>query len=1114
MTDDAKTSGWDFSTALIQACPAFFVTIDKSGRTVLMNDAMLGALGYAFAEVVGTDYVSTFVPEEDRPQLAATFDDLMVRNVPTVSVNHLLAKDGRKLLVEWHGRHIPGADGKPEALFGVGIEISRRHLMEEALQRERDEAQKYLDLAGVMFLALDADGRVTLVNRKGCEILKTGESDIIGRMWSDTFVPEEEREHVKRVFRGLVAGQVQLYEHAQGKVLTATGEKRVVEWHNALIRDTDGSIKGTLSSGVDVTERRRAEELHQVMQQIATAVHTCRSTSELFGTIQNELGRVINTENFFIALYDKASDTISLNYFVDQEDQEDFKSFPAGKTLSGYVIKHNMPLLLNREQMDRWVEAGLVDMVGTPSLVWLGVPLRVAGEVTGVVVVQSYTDEDEFGLTDLEMLGFVSSQIGLAIERKKNEEQLRESESRNRAILDAVPDIMFQFTKDGAFVSCDAPPGARLALPPEEFIGKHLTDVFPPAFAESTLGHTRRAIESGQMQIFEYQIPVPMPDGEMRDFEARIVPAGENALGVVRDITEHKRADRLLEALNGAALAMEQTQTPEDVFAAVSAKLAGVGLTSFVLLAEDDGEHVRVAYVGDCGGLTGAAERVMGQKLAGMRLRVDMCEAYRVPIHSRETVFTEDVSALFEAVEPMLGAGTGQEVGRIPGIGKCIHAPLASEDRVFGILSVHSNLVTQRDVPAIRAFANQVAAALRRATLVQELRNRLEELRLTHDELLQAQKMEAVGRLAGGVAHDFNNLLTAIAGYAELILGRTDLDQQIRADIGEIRKASDQASGLTRQLLAFSRRQPLEPQAIDLNATVASLRSMLGRLVGEDVAIETALAPNGGCACADAGQIEQVITNMVVNARDAMPDGGKIVIRTDRVVVGEAEAKTVLGARPGTFVRLSIEDTGSGIPAEVLAHIFEPFFTTKGKGKGTGLGLSVVYGIVSQHEGWIAVETAAERGTAFRIFIPASEEPAAAETVKSAPLDLTRGRGERILLVEDEEAVREFATRALRESGYTVYEANGADQAMEVFDNEGGDFDVVFSDVVLPDRSGIGLASDLLTKKPGLHILLASGYTDQKSQWPAIREKGFRFLQKPYSLPDLLGTIRDIMNPQ
>jgi len=1102
----------DLGMRVVQASPVFFVVIGRDGTTRFMNDAMLEALGYEADEVIGTDYVATFVPEDEHAALAPVFEEIMTRNLPTTSQNHVIAKDGRRLLVEWSGRHLPSCFGQDDALFGIGIDITERRRMEQALERERNEAQTYLDLAGVVFVALDAEGRVTMVNRKGCEVLEAAESDIVGRCWFESFLPEDTRETTRRVFRGLMAGQEQLYEHAQNAVLTAAGERKMVEWHNALIRDADGRVRGTLSSGVDITERRRAEELQQVMQQIANAVHTCRNTAELFRTIHTELGRVINTENFFIALYDRAADTISLNYFVDEEDQEDFRTYPAGRTLSAYVIKHNMPLLLKREQMDRWVADGIIDMVGTPSLVWLGVPLRVSGEVTGVLVVQSYTDADEFGLTDLEMLEFVSNQIGLAIERKRTEEQLRVSEARTRAILDAVPDVMFQFSREGVFLGCDAPDEAQLALPHDAFIGRSLGDVFPPDFAEDVLRHIRAAIETGRMQSFEYRLPVPMPDGDVRDFEARVVPAADGALAVVRDITDHKRADRLLEALNAAALAMEETQTPDEVFAAAAAQLRAIGVASAVLLAEDDGEHLRVAHACGTRSEVGDVETLLGTRLVGLRVRTDRDHAYWKPTHERAAVFVEGAEQLAASVDPPPPSEAIAACGSAPGIGRFILAPLIAEDHLLGVLSVHADHLAPRDVPAMRAFANQVGAALRRATLMQELRRSIEELQLAQDELLQAQKMEAVGRLAGGVAHDFNNLLTAIAGYSELLLCRPDLDEQTKADVGEIRKASDQASGLTRQLLAFSRKQPLQRQPMDVNATVTNLRGMLRRLVGEDVRIETDLAAAGACAQADAGQLEQVITNMVVNARDAMPDGGTITVRTDVVMVGESEARTMRGAHAGFFVRLSIEDTGGGIPQDVLEHIFEPFFTTKGKGKGTGLGLSVVYGIVSQHEGWIAVETEANKGTAFRIYLPVSEEKSAEATAEAhagAPGD-AKGHGERILLVEDEDAVREFASRALRESGYTVYEAGRAEQAIALFDAEGGNFDIVFSDVVLPDRSGVGLVTDITARKPGIQILLASGYTDQKAQWPAICERGFRFLQKPYSLPDLLGTIREM----
>ena len=248
----------DAAAAFMDACPVFAVVIGRDGATRFMNDAMLCALGYDAGEVVGGDYVTTFVPEDERPALASVFTDIIERHAATVSENHVIAKDGRRILVEWHGRFVADYGGDGDALVGVGIDMTQRHEMEQALERERNEARTYLNLSGVVFLALDAEGRVTMVNRKGCEILKADENGIVGRNWFETFVPEEDREHVRRVFRGLMAGQTELYEHAQNQVLTATGEKRFVEWHNSVLRDAGGRPCGTLSSGVDVTERRRS----------------------------------------------------------------------------------------------------------------------------------------------------------------------------------------------------------------------------------------------------------------------------------------------------------------------------------------------------------------------------------------------------------------------------------------------------------------------------------------------------------------------------------------------------------------------------------------------------------------------------------------------------------------------------------------------------------------------------------------------------------------------------------------------------------------------------------------------------------------------------------------
>ena len=386
----------------------------------------------------------------------------------------------------------------------------------------------------------------------------------------------------------------------------------------------------------------------------------------------------------------------------------------------------------------------------------------------------------------------------------------------------------------------------------------------------------------------------------------------------------------------------------------------------------------------------------------------------------------------------------------------------------------------------------------------------ISERRHLQQQLLQAQKMETIGQLAGGIAHDFNNLLQAITGFADILLQDMDPANPHRADVLEINKAADRATELTRQLLAFSRKQMLEPMAVDLNDLVAGTEKMLRRLIGEDIQLTLELEPGLDLIQADPGQLEQVLVNLTVNARDAMGVGGRLTIRTNGIVLLKEDTLLDPEMRSGRFVMLSVTDSGHGMPPDVAARIFEPFFTTKGPGRGTGLGLSVVYGIVQQHGGMIRVYSEPGQGTTFRIYLPVSEEGLATPGTPVTPNSerLPRGRGERILLVEDENGVRDFAISALRKFGYQPYAAENAARAEELFALENGRFDLVFTDVVLPDQNGLDLVAILQERRPDIRILFTSGYMDEKSRWPAIRDRNYPFLQKPYPLARLLHAIR------
>ncbi len=378
-------------------------------------------------------------------------------------------------------------------------------------------------------------------------------------------------------------------------------------------------------------------------------------------------------------------------------------------------------------------------------------------------------------------------------------------------------------------------------------------------------------------------------------------------------------------------------------------------------------------------------------------------------------------------------------------------------------------------------------------------------------QLLQAQKMEAVGQLAGGVAHDFNNVLTAIAGYAELL--REDLpgEDARRGDLEEILRATDRAAALTRQLLAFSRRQVLAPRVLDLNTVVASVDNMLGRLIGADVELRTALAPELGAVRADPGQLEQVIMNLVVNARDAMPRGGKLTIETANAELDESYALEHPAVVAGPYVMLAVSDSGVGMDAATQARIFEPFFTTKEKGKGTGLGLATVYGIVKQSGGNIWLYSEPGRGTTFKIYLPRVDQPLELPTPTPAARETPRGT-ETVLLVEDDDAVRALARKMLAAHGYTVLAAPSGADALELAASHAGPIHLLVTDVVLPGISGRELAIRFQSVRPGLKVLYTSGYTDDAVVHHGVLDAGIAFLQKPFTSGALARKVRETLD--
>jgi two-component system cell cycle sensor histidine kinase/response regulator CckA len=384
-------------------------------------------------------------------------------------------------------------------------------------------------------------------------------------------------------------------------------------------------------------------------------------------------------------------------------------------------------------------------------------------------------------------------------------------------------------------------------------------------------------------------------------------------------------------------------------------------------------------------------------------------------------------------------------------------------------------------------------------------RKRLEE------QVRQAQKMEAIGRLAGGVAHDFNNLLTIISGYTDMVLTTLGPDSPMSGSLTEVQRAGERAASLTRQLLAFSRQQVLEPRVLDLNAIVTDTEKMLRRLIGEDVSLTTVLAPALGRIKADRGQLEQVIVNLVVNARDAMPNGGKVTIETANVDLDQACFRTRPEVQPGSYIVMAVSDTGHGMDEATKARIFEPFFTTKGLGKGTGLGLATVYGIVKQSGGCIYVYSEPGLGSTFKVYLPSVEDKISSGKSSQGSKVPLLGK-ETILLVEDEAAVRAVTRHALQSFGYTVLEARDGPEAIRICQEYKPIIHLLVSDVVMPEMGGRHLAERLATMIPRLKVLYLSGYTDDAIVRHGTLQEGTAFLQKPFTPKALANKVREVLD--
>jgi PAS domain S-box-containing protein len=528
---------------------------------------------------------------------------------------------------------------------------------------------------------------------------------------------------------------------------------------------------------------------------------------------------------------------------------------------------------------------------------------------------------------------------------------------------------------------------------------------------------------------------------------------------------------------------------------------------SAAMIGADDKYYGRVWYFRD----------VSERRRAEEGLRCSEAEFRELVEHAPLGIYRSTRSGRFLTVNPalikMLGYGWAEEMLRLD-IARDVYAEPAERERLIRESPRQTEVLWKRRDGAritVRLTSRSIPSLPGEDECYEGLVEDVTEQRNLENQFRQAQRMEAVGRLAGGVAHDFNNVLTAITGYSDLLLEDLGPEDPKRSDVEEIKAAALRAAALTRQLLAFSRKQVLQTRVLDLNEVVQTLDKMLHRLIGEDVKLELALASALGAVRADPGQLEQVILNLAVNSRDAMPSGGKLTLETANVELDDAYVREHTGATSGRFVMLAVSDTGIGMDAETRAHIFEPFFTTKELGKGTGLGLATVYGIVKQSGGYVWVYSEPGRGTTFKIYLPQVDELPDSASLP-APVQPVVGGRETVLLAEDDPSVRAVVSDVLTQKGYRVLRAPDGQAALEMARSHPAEIQLLVTDIVMPGMTGRELAEAVVAERPGVRVLYMSGYTDDAIVRHGVLEEGMPYLQKPFSPRALASKVREVLD--
>ncbi len=825
--------------------------------------------------------------------------------------------------------------------------------------------------------------------------------------------------------------------------------------------------------------RKRFEEINRSLFKISDAINMTSSLDELFRTIHLALSPIIDTTNFFIALYDKTNDSITFPYRVDSVDDSYPPFIEVSKTasLAAEVIRTGRPVFVTKtERLTQLSKSSLIRPGCTPSEIWLGVPLKTRDEIIGVMAVQSYHDPLCYDQTDMDVMVSVADQVAVAVKRKKDEELLRNSEERLRILFNGINEAVFVYEGPengipGTFIEVNDPACVRLGYSRNELLTMRPFDIEVPESVSIVpkmmeyLYAKGDAIWEGE-HVHKDGSRIPVEIGScLAHLEGRQV-----IISTVRDITERKRVETEF---------LENRKRLADI----------VNFLPDATLAIDKEKRVII--------WNKAIEEITGVPAAEMIGKGDY--AYTIPFYGEARPQLMD----------LIFTDQGDVAARYPKItreGECFIA-----EAFCNALYDNKGAWIFAKASPLHDQSGSIVGAIESIRDITELKQAEVEQEKLQAQLNQAQKMESVGRLAGGVAHDFNNMLQSITGNAEMALDEIDPTHPLHGKLSEILKVARRSADLTRQLLAFARKQTISPIVLDLNETISGMLKMLHRLIGEDIDFSWKPALNLWPVKIDPSQIDQILVNLCVNARDAISGVGSVTIETENVRLDQSHCETHNGFIPGEYVQLAVSDSGMGIEKDMLDLIFEPFFTTKELGKGTGLGLSTVYGIVKQNDGFIYVSSEPGQGTTFRIYLPRTEDIQTKTEPDAAKQRISVGT-ETVLFVEDDESILDIGKVVLERFGYTVLATHNPNDALALAKNHSGRIHLLITDVIMPEMNGQELRQRLQEIQPELKVIFISGYTANIIAHHGVLDKRTNFLQKPFSVQILVEKVREVLD--